>query len=202
MTGPKEDRLKLCRATGMNISPIFGLYPDENNEIFGKLESLLFRTPPVIAADHLGVTSKVSAIFDEAIITSVIGAMNAKPIFIADGHHRYETGLRYLEERRSAGEVANDEAACNFIMMMLVSMNDPGLMILPTHRLISGIPNLTAPQLRFALEPAFQVEQVGTVQQRVRKPGTAWRSRNPKPFSAFTRQRMESGKRHGWLHLN
>jgi uncharacterized protein (DUF1015 family) len=161
MSGPKEDRLKLYRATGMNISPIFGLYPDENNEVFAKLEPLLFRTPPLVATDHLGVTSKLSAIYDEAVITSVIGAMAAKPIFIADGHHRYETGLRYLEERRAAGEVANDEAPANFAMMMLVSMSDPGLIILPTHRLFQGIPNLTAVQLRAALEPVFQVQEVG-----------------------------------------
>jgi uncharacterized protein (DUF1015 family) len=87
--------------------------------------------------------------------------MGPKPIFIAEGHHRYETALRYLEDRRAAGDVADAEAAPNFVLMMLVSMSDPGLIILPTHRLVSGLPNLTAEQLRPILEPHFEVLQVG-----------------------------------------
>src|SRR4030095_6892933 len=82
-------------------------------------------------------------------------------VFIADGHHRYETALRYLDERREAGDVPDAEAAPNFVLMMLVSMSDPGLVILPTHRLVSGLPALTAAQLREILEPHFAVEVVG-----------------------------------------
>jgi uncharacterized protein (DUF1015 family) len=82
-------------------------------------------------------------------------------VFIADGHHRYETGLRYLEERRGMGEVRDDEAAANFILMMLVGMSDPGLRILPTHRLVSGLPDLTAERLRELLGQHFQVEAAG-----------------------------------------
>ena len=162
MSGPKEDRFKLFRATGMNLSPLFGLYPDEGNEVFAKVESLLFRTPPLEATDHLGVVSRLWPIADERAINGIIGLMGPKPVFIADGHHRYETGLRYLEERRAAGEVTNDEAAPNFTMMMLVSMNDPGLVILPTHRLISGISTTTSEQLRKILEPHFEMEAVRT----------------------------------------
>jgi uncharacterized protein (DUF1015 family) len=158
MSGPKEDRFKLFRATGMNLSPIFGLYPDEGNEVFGKVESLVFRTPPLEATDHLGAVSRLWPIADERVVNSVIGLMGPKPVFIADGHHRYETGLRYLDEKRSAGEVPNDEAAPNFTMMMLVSMNDPGLIILPTHRLISGVAPIASAQLRKMLEPHFTVE--------------------------------------------
>lgn len=158
MSGPKEDRFRLFRATGMNLSPIFGLYPDEGNEVFGKVESLVIRTPPLEATDHLCVISRLWPIADERVVNGVIGLMGPKPVFIADGHHRYETGLRYLEEKRAAGEVQNDEAAPNFTMMMLVSMNDPGLIILPTHRLISGIAPMTSEQLRKTLEPHFTVE--------------------------------------------
>jgi len=162
MSGPKADRLKLFQATGMNLSPIFGLYPDDANEVFAGLETLLYRTPPLEATDHLGVVSRLWPIADERVVNGVIGVMNPKPVFIADGHHRYETGLRYLEERRASGEVANDEAAPNFTMMMLVSMSDPGLVILPTHRLISGLGNLDAPRLQQALTPHFACERIGT----------------------------------------
>jgi uncharacterized protein (DUF1015 family) len=87
--------------------------------------------------------------------------MGPKPVFIADGHHRYETGLRYLDDRRKIGEAGDADAAPNFILMMLVSMSDPGLVILPTHRLVSGLPDLGAETLRAALGEHFQVERVG-----------------------------------------
>lgn len=160
MSGPKEDRIKLFHATGMNLSPLFGLYPDEGNEVFAKVESLVYRTPPLEATDHLGVVSRLWPIADERAINGVIGLMGPKPVFIADGHHRYETGLRYLEEKRATGEVTNDEAAPNFTMMMLVSMNDPGLIILPTHRLLSGIAPMTSPELQRLLDPYFTIESV------------------------------------------
>ncbi|MEZ6143096.1 MAG: DUF1015 domain-containing protein [Zavarzinella sp.] len=158
MSGPKEDRLKLYRATGFNISPIFGLYPDDQNSVFQYLEPLLHRQLPLAAHDHLGVQSKLWMITDEAIINAVVAAMQAKPVFIADGHHRYETGLKYLEE--VASTLPNNESPAHFTLMMLVSMSDPGLSILPTHRLVRGLPGLTSAQLREALEPHFAFEPV------------------------------------------
>jgi uncharacterized protein (DUF1015 family) len=139
MSGPKEDRLKLYRATGFNLSPVFGLYPDADDEVFKLLEPLVRTAPPLVAKDHLGVTNRLWTITDSATISKVIGLMGPKPVYIADGHHRYETGVKYLEERREAGEVPDDEAAPNFCLMMLVGMSDPGLLILPTHRLVSGL---------------------------------------------------------------
>jgi uncharacterized protein (DUF1015 family) len=89
--------------------------------------------------------------------------MGPKPVYIADGHHRYETGLKYLEERKAAGEVADDEAPANFTLMMLVGMSDPGLIILPTHRLIGGIEPITMQRLEEVLGGHFDiVERSGT----------------------------------------
>ena len=160
MSGPKEDRLKLTRATHMNVSPIFGLYPDETNDIFGRLEPLLLKTLPLEATDHLGVISRLWPITDEKALSSAVSGMIEKPVFIADGHHRYETGLRFLEEARANGHVTSDESPANFIMMMLVSMADPGLIILPTHRLVSGFPGLTADKLDAALSDHFIMNRV------------------------------------------
>lgn len=98
---------------------------------------------------------------DQAVVSAVTGMMGPKPVFIADGHHRYETSLRYLEDRRQAGEVRDADAPPNFTLMMLVSMNDPGLIILPTHRLVSGVPGLTVEKLTALLAPQFTVEKVG-----------------------------------------
>jgi uncharacterized protein (DUF1015 family) len=160
MSGPKADRLRLFHATHMNLSPVFGLYPDDG-QVQQALDTVAGRGLPLEATDHLGVVSRLWPVSDQHAVSIVTGLMGPKPVFIADGHHRYETGLRYLEERRGAGEVRDDEAAANFILMMLVSMSDPGLAILPTHRLVSGLPDLTADRLRGLLGQHFEVEITG-----------------------------------------
>ena len=161
MPGPKADRLKLFHATGMNLSQIFGLFPDDGGTVEQQLDKAVGRALPLEAVDHLGVINRLWPITDQRAVSTVTGLLGPKPIFIADGHHRYETALRYLEERRAAGEVAGADAAANFVLMMLVSMSDPGLVILPTHRLVSGLPNLTAPELMAALGQHFELTQVG-----------------------------------------
>ncbi len=168
LAGPKADRLRLFHATGMNLSPVFGLYPDPGDEVIQHLDALVSRSLPLQATDHLGVVSRLWPVTDQHVVSAVTGLLGPKPVFIADGHHRYETGLRYLEERRAAGEVRDDEAAANFILMMLVSMSDPGLIILPTHRLVSGLPDVTADRLAAILGQHFQLERVGQGEQGAR----------------------------------
>ncbi len=172
MSGPKADRLKLFHATGMNLSPIFGLYPDSDDEVMGRIDAVVRNTLPLQATDHLGVVSRLWPVTDQHLVSAVTGLLSPKPVFIADGHHRYETSLRYLEERRAAvahsGEELDSESPANFTMMMLVGMSDPGLIILPTHRLISGLPSLNAERLSEILAPHFQVERIGTGQKGAR----------------------------------
>jgi uncharacterized protein (DUF1015 family) len=165
MAGPKADRLKLFRAAAMNLSPVFGLYPDPQGEVQALLDRAVGRALPLEATDHLGVVSRLWPVTDQHVVSAVTGLAGPKPVFIADGHHRYETALRYLDERRAAGEVRDAEAAPNFVLMMLVSMSDPGLVILPTHRLVSGLPDLTADQMRGQLGENFEVEAVGRGEQ-------------------------------------
>src|SRR5690606_16154937 len=133
-----------------------------------ELERAVGRSLPLEAVDHLGVTSRLWPITEQHAISAVTGLLSPKPVFIADGHHRYETGLRYLEARRAAGEVRDDEAPANFILMMLVSMSDPGLAILPTHRLVSGLPDLSADQLAERLAAHFTLERIGTGEKGAR----------------------------------
>ena len=83
-------------------------------------------------------------------------------MFIADGHHRYETALKYREELSASGAPLAHEDPANFCLMMLVGMSDPGLLILPTHRLLSGFPGLTAGELSARLEPEFEITEAGT----------------------------------------
>jgi len=152
LSGPKADRLSLYKATNFNISPVFGLYPDDG-EAFAILDPLIRNRPPLEATDHLGVVNRLWVVTDSAAISAIIGHLGPKPVFIADGHHRYETGLKYREEQ---GEL-DDEHPANFCLMMLVSMSDPGLRILPTHRLVSGFSNATADAIEKALSPHFEI---------------------------------------------
>src|SRR5439155_688478 len=114
MPGPKEDRLKLFRATGMNLSPVFGLFPDDSGAVQAQLDEAVKRALPLEATDHLGVVSRLWPVTDQHIVSVVTGLMGPKPVFIADGHHRYETALRYLEERREAGDGRDVESPPHF----------------------------------------------------------------------------------------
>jgi uncharacterized protein (DUF1015 family) len=171
MPGPKADRLRLFRATAMNLSPVFGLYPDQEGTVQAHLDVAVRRALPLEATDHLGVTSRLWPVTDQHVVSQVTGLLASQPVFIADGHHRYETALRYLEERREAGEARDPEAAANYVLMMLVSMSDPGLTILPTHRLVSGLPALTREKLQELLGNHFELEMMGRGEQAAR---AAW----------------------------
>ena len=161
LSGPKADRLALFNATKYNLSPIFGLYPDATNEVLNAVEAGLKDRTPLEATDHLGVTNRLWPILDQQTHTLVQGLMASKPIFIADGHHRYETGVKFRDDLTASGEINGPEDPANFCMMMLVGMSDPGLLILPTHRLVSGLPGLTSETLIERLAPEFEVKVVG-----------------------------------------
>jgi uncharacterized protein (DUF1015 family) len=161
MAGPKADRLALYQATGYNLSPIFGLYPDAGMEVLHSIEAGLRDRTPLLATDHLGVVNRLWIVTDDVAQTSVQGLMASRPIFIADGHHRYETGLKYRDTLAEAGQLEGPEDPANFCLMMLVGMSDPGLLILPTHRLVSGFPGLTANELTQRLSPEFEIKAVG-----------------------------------------
>jgi uncharacterized protein (DUF1015 family) len=161
LSGPKADRLALYRATGCNISPVFGLYPDEAGKIQAVIETGLEGTPPLEAVDHLGVRHRLWPVTDSGIHTQVQGLLAELPVYIADGHHRYETGLKYRDELAAAGELSGHDDPANFTLMMLVGMSDTGLEIQPTHRLIKGFPGVTSEQLIERLNEAFDLSFEG-----------------------------------------
>ncbi len=161
LSGPKADRLALYHATGMNLSPVFGLYPDPDNAVLEAVEAGLRDRTPLEAVDHLGVINRFWPITDQRAHTVAQGLIADRPVFIADGHHRYETGLKYRDELAAAGKLTGPDDPANFVLMMLVSMSDPGLRILPTHRLISGLKGLTADVVADRLIPEFDIEMTG-----------------------------------------
>jgi uncharacterized protein (DUF1015 family) len=161
LSGPKADRLALFHATHYNLSPVFGLYPDATNEVLAAVEAGIRDRTPLEATDHLGVVNRLWPMTDAQAHTAVQGLMAGRSIFIADGHHRYETGLKFREDELAAGRLSGPDDPANFCMMMLVGMSDPGLRILPTHRLVTGFPGLSSDELAERLASEFEVERVG-----------------------------------------
>ncbi|MCC7083747.1 MAG: DUF1015 domain-containing protein [Pirellulales bacterium] len=160
LSGPKQDRLLLTRACRANLSQIFGLFPDEANAAQELLESAIRGQTPLEAKDHLGVVHRMWTVADESVISQLIGILGPKPMFIADGHHRYETACNYRDELAAAGKLTADHPA-NYVLMMCVGMSDPGLLVLPTHRLFRGMPKMTSRQLIGKLEPHFTSRVAG-----------------------------------------
>ncbi|MEI8375769.1 MAG: DUF1015 domain-containing protein [Planctomycetota bacterium] len=160
LPGPKVDRLMLMTTTKANLSQIFGLYPDPANEAQTILDDAISRLTPFVATDHLGVVSKVWAVTDIGTITAVAAVVEPKPIFIADGHHRYETACEYRRQIHESGFLGKDHPA-NFVLMMFVGMEDPGLIVMPTHRLFRGLPPMTSVELAARLSPNFTIRPAG-----------------------------------------
>jgi uncharacterized protein (DUF1015 family) len=171
----KADRFKLWTACKANLSQIFGLFPDETNEAQEILESAVAGAAPLEAKDHLGVIHRIWPITDVATITAVNKAMGERPVYIADGHHRYETACNIRDqlaaELAQRGEQLPPDHPANYVLMMLVSMSDPGMLVLATHRLFRGLPAMTSTELREKLEPAFDAEPAGSGPDRAR---TLW----------------------------
>jgi uncharacterized protein (DUF1015 family) len=137
--GPKEDRLALMRATEANLSPIFVLYEDARNELAGALEAAL-GPAPVASGTLDDVQSRLWCVQDPTAIETAERLMSTRPTYIADGHHRYGTALLYREGlEKTRGALPEDHPA-NFVLSVFCAMEDPGLLILPTHRVLPRVP--------------------------------------------------------------
>jgi len=152
----KADRLKLFNATKCNLSQIFGIYPDESNDVQQLLESAIVGVTPLEATDHLGVLHRLWPVTDVKVIAEVSSAMADLPMYVADGHHRYETGCNYRQQMMEQEQIGPDHPA-NFVLTMCVSMNDPGMIVLPTHRLLRGVSPVSVDQLTSSLSDHFEL---------------------------------------------
>jgi uncharacterized protein (DUF1015 family) len=166
----KEDRFKLTVACRANLSQIFGLYPDEDNAAQEILEQAIIGKTPLDAVDHLGVMHRMWPVSDLKVIGEVASVLGSKPMFIADGHHRYETACNY-RDHLAASQTLPASHPANFVLGMCVSMSDPGMIVLPTHRLFRGLPELTSAQLIERLGDCFQTSLAG---QGPEAAGSVW----------------------------
>jgi uncharacterized protein (DUF1015 family) len=164
LAGPKIDRLNLLRATETNFGQIFMLYPDEENRINELFDSAIANRPPDADVRELfekDVRQQLWAVSDPDVITDVLAEMTPKRgLIIADGHHRYETALNYRNEMRAKHPGAPADAGFNYRMVTLVSMDDPGLTILPTHRQMHGYTAKTTSEILSDAAEYFEVSPV------------------------------------------
>lgn len=151
--GPKEDRLRLTRATRANMSPIFSLYSDPANVAWEALHAATEEAPWGEAADAEGTVHRMWRVSDPQAIVAVQGATRGKELLIADGHHRYETARAYAQEVGGEGEH-------QYVLMCLVALEDPGLTVFPTHRLVKGLDAERMQGLADALQRDFQATEV------------------------------------------
>ncbi|HBV96630.1 MAG: hypothetical protein JL50_16385 [Peptococcaceae bacterium BICA1-7] len=136
----KADRLSLMKACRANFSPIFSLYSDPEHLVTHSLKKAAAGLPKSAFTDENGDSHRLWAITDPVTIEQVQGLMADKRIFIADGHHRYETAMNYKLEREKEGPGSQkDDPSYNYVMMTLVNLYDPGLVVLPTHRLVKNV---------------------------------------------------------------
>jgi uncharacterized protein (DUF1015 family) len=157
---PKADRLELLRANRAHFGQIFMLYSGA-----GKVDTLLDSAAPpdfdIEVTDEYDVVHRVWKISDASVIASVQDQMRDRKLIIADGHHRYETALTYRNERRAEADTgAGVPAPYDSVMMTFVDMDRPGLVILPTHRVVFGLPSFSAAQFQAETRRFFNVEEV------------------------------------------
>ncbi len=187
LSKPKADRLELLRTTRAHFGQIFMLYSDS-----GEVERLLATEgqPDIEATDEYGVLHRVWKISNPAVIDSVCTQMVDKKLIVADGHHRYETALAYRNERRlavqgavassgsrqsSPGTVVIEQEAGNapfdWVMMTFVNMNSPGLVVLPTHRVVHSLGSFSTDAFVSRARKYFNVEEVDTTVDAARATG-------------------------------
>jgi uncharacterized protein (DUF1015 family) len=164
---PKADRLNLLRATKAHFGQIFMLYSDSGAKIDQALASS--DRPDLEMCDEYEVLHRIWRISDLGMIEQVRNQMRDRKLIIADGHHRYETALTYRDEQRSETKTSAKNgtklhtdpafAPSEFVMMTFVNMNSPGLLILPTHRVVHGLANFSEASFRASASRFFTLDE-------------------------------------------
>ncbi len=158
--GPKEDRLNLTRATKANLSPIFSLYDDPTGTATGVLANATTAEPWGEATDEDGTVNRVWRIDDAKAITAIHDALANSELLIADGHHRYETARVYAEE-------IGGEGPHRYVLMCLVALEDPGLTVFPTHRLLKDLSPDQHEALANAIRRDFDLKRLESTDELV-----------------------------------
>jgi len=156
---PKPHLASVISATNANLDSVYGLYPDESGRTASLLASIYKNSPDMRACDRQGVKHSIWAVDDQAIINELADIFKDKQIVIADGHHRYETSLAYRNEM-CALAAGGDFNPYDYVMMTFADIASPGLVMLPTHRIVRGVPEDRIKGLRESLSEEFFIADV------------------------------------------
>jgi len=157
LSGPKGDRIRLLWTLKANTSPILSMYQDASGDIASMLEKAASGKAIASSPARDGERNELYAVNKPQAVKNLAKAFTALPLYIADGHHRYESALTFQRENRVLHPEATTDAPFNFVLMTLVGMDDPGLLILPPHRLLRGIPAAKITELKTKLPSFFDI---------------------------------------------
>jgi uncharacterized protein (DUF1015 family) len=172
LTAPKADRLEVIKAVRANLSPLFGLYRDDFGVTSRALDEVALQEPAAETDSDDGVHHRVWRADDPQVVKPLQALLAEQRIFLADGHHRYETALVYQRMLDAQTPGLPADGGHRYILFFLCPMNDPGLFLFATHRLVSGLAGFTVSGFLDKLAPYFRVE---TLAEDARRPvGRAW----------------------------
>ncbi len=160
MARPKSDRLSLLWALQANTSTVFALYEDQGRQISTLLAAREQDKPVISLGTGDGEKHEVRAVTDTGTINQLCSVLADQPLYVADGHHRYESALAYQQELSASSAMKSADAGYNFVMMTLVDLADPGLVILPFHRLVRGLSRSTIEGLLPKLPQFFEIKRL------------------------------------------
>lgn len=161
MKGPKADRLRLMESCNANLSPIFSLYSDPEKNIDRIIEKDRSTHPFIDFTDDEETRHQLWRIDDKDVIREVINWMEGLSLFIADGHHRYETALNYSLQMKEKSANFNGNEAYSYVMMYLSNMDDEGMVILPCHRLLCDVDDFDPSRFGERAADFFHIEEFG-----------------------------------------
>ena len=157
LSGPKADRLNLFRKTKTNISSIFGLYADESKIADRVMKEFAQSHEPIVDALFQGVSNRLWRITEPELVAQFQQSLQERAVYIADGHHRYDTGVNYRNERAAANPDHTGQEPYNFILTYLANIHDEGLLIFPIHRLVHSLESFDVVALKARLAEFFTV---------------------------------------------
>jgi uncharacterized protein (DUF1015 family) len=172
LTAPKADRLANLKTVAANLSPIFGLYRDERAATAAALERACAAEPVAETDSDDGVHQRLWRVEDPELVGALVDLVRGQRVFIADGHHRYETALAYRTWLETLSPGLPEDGGHHWILAFLCPMSDPGLVIYPTHRLLFGLKDVALPDLLARLERWFVIQPIE--ESLMKATGRAW----------------------------
>ena len=165
----KTDRFNLMSETFCNFSQIYSLYMDEDNSTFSLIEKASNRSADIEVTDADGVIHRLWCVFDKDIITKVSAKFSDKKLYIADGHHRYETALNFHKHLCQQG-ISDENSDSGYVCMMLVNMENDGLVVFPTHRIVRDLTDFNAQQVIEKCKEYFNItlqDNISTAEEKL-----------------------------------